>query len=83
MVVARSGFAARFDALVGESPLKYLARWRMTHAAMLLRETDLAMGTVAERVGYRSEASFNKAFKRLEGVTPGSYRRRDRMSVRT
>jgi AraC-like DNA-binding protein len=30
---------------------------------------------VAERVGYQSEASFNRAFKRWEGVAPGAYRR--------
>jgi AraC-like DNA-binding protein len=74
--LSRSGFAARFTALVGEPPLAYLARWRMTRAAQLLRDTDLVMSEVAERVGYRSEASFNKAFKRLEGITPGVYRQR-------
>jgi AraC-like DNA-binding protein len=42
----------------------------------LLRDTDLVMSEVAERVGYRSEASFNKAFKRLEGIPPGVYRQR-------
>jgi len=73
--LSRSGFAARFHALVGEPPLEYLARWRMTKAAQLLRDTELVMIEVAERVGYRSEASFNKAFKRLEGITPGVYRR--------
>jgi AraC-like DNA-binding protein len=73
--LSRSGFAARFTALVGEPPLEYVARWRMIKAAQLLRDTDLAMSEVAERVGYRSEASFNKAFKRLEGITPGVYRR--------
>lgn len=74
--LSRSGFAERFRALVGDPPLEYLARWRMTRAAELLRDSDLAMIDVAERVGYRSEASFNRAFKRLEGVTPGAFRRR-------
>ncbi|KRR24827.1 AraC family transcriptional regulator [Bradyrhizobium lablabi] len=74
--LSRSGFAERFRALVGDPPLEYLARWRMTKAAELLRDSDLAMIDVAERVGYRSEASFHRAFKRLEGVTPGAFRRR-------
>jgi AraC-like DNA-binding protein len=76
VALSRSGFAERFRALVGDPPLDYLARWRMTKAAELLRDSDLAMIDVAERVGYRSEASFNRAFKRLEGVTPGAFRRR-------
>jgi AraC-like DNA-binding protein len=73
--LSRSGFAARFHELVGEPPLEYLARWRMTKAAQLLRESQLSMAEVAERAGYQSEASFNRAFKRWEGVAPGAYRR--------
>ncbi|HVG58859.1 MAG TPA: AraC family transcriptional regulator [Hyalangium sp.] len=76
--LSRSGFAARFHELVGEPPLEYLARWRMTKAAQLLRESQLSMMEVAERVGYQSEASFNRAFKRWEGVAPGAYRRDSR-----
>ncbi|WP_226994033.1 AraC family transcriptional regulator [Myxococcus hansupus] len=73
--VSRSGFAARFHQLVGEPPLQYLARWRMTKAAQWLRETDDSLPQVAERVGYVSAVAFNKAFKRWHGVGPGGYRR--------
>lgn len=78
VTLSRSGFAARFSALVGAAPLEYLTRWRMTIAANLLRESDLAMIEVARRSGYQSEAAFNRAFKRVEGVAPGLYRRRRR-----
>lgn len=74
--MSRSPFAARFSALVGEPPLAYLARWRASLAARLLRETALPVGEIAARVGYESEASFSKAFKRLTGAPPASYRRR-------
>jgi AraC-like DNA-binding protein len=73
--LSRSAFAARFSELVGESPLGYVSRWRMTKAAELLRESDLSMLDVAERAGYRSEAAFNRAFKRHEGTAPARYRR--------
>ncbi len=75
VALSRSGFAARFSALVGEPPLEYLARWRMTKAAQFLRETDLSLTEIAEHVGYQNEASFNRAFKRWEGIAPGAYRR--------
>jgi AraC-like DNA-binding protein len=75
VTLSRSGFAARFSALVGAAPLEYLTRWRMTVAAKLLRESDLTMIDVARQVGYQSEASFNRAFKRCEGMAPGTYRR--------
>jgi AraC-like DNA-binding protein len=80
VALSRSGFAARFTALVGEPPLEYLARWRMTKAARFLRESDLSMSEVAGQVGYQSEASFNRAFKRWGGIAPGAYRRERRAS---
>jgi AraC-like DNA-binding protein len=73
--LSRSGFAARFRATVGEPPLEYLGGWRMTKAAQLLRESDDSTSEVAARVGYQSDAAFNRAFKRWEGKGPGAYRR--------
>jgi AraC-like DNA-binding protein len=73
--MSRSPFAYRFAALAGEPPLAYLARWRAQVAARLLRETSLALGAVAARVGYESEAAFSRAFRRAMGVAPGAYRR--------
>jgi AraC-like DNA-binding protein len=78
VALSRSGFAARFSAQVGDPPLEYLARWRMTKAAQLLRESKLSLSEVAEHTGYQSEASFNRAFKRWEGIAPGAYRRERR-----
>jgi len=72
--LSRSGFAARFTELVGEPPLQYLARWRVTRAAELLRDTDEPVSTIAARVGYDSTPSFNKAFKRWQGASPSAYR---------
>jgi transcriptional regulator GlxA family with amidase domain len=73
--LSRSAFAARFTDLVGEPPLEYVSRWRMTKAAELLRESDLSVLDVAERSGYSSEAAFNRAFKRHGGTAPARYRR--------
>lgn len=68
---SRSAFAARFTALAGEPPMEYLTRWRMQLAMRLLTEQgDLRVGEVAARVGYRSEAAFSKAFKRVVGNAP-------------
>jgi len=75
VALSRSSFAARFSELVGEPPLEYLARWRMTKAAQSLRESELPLSEVAASIGYQSEASFNRAFKRWGGVAPGAYRR--------
>jgi AraC family transcriptional regulator, alkane utilization regulator len=72
--VSRSAFAARFTERMGEPPLHYLTRWRMHVAIGLLRDTRQTLAEIAAQVGYGSEAAFSKAFKRLLGTSPGSYR---------
>jgi AraC-like DNA-binding protein len=75
LALSRPAFAARFTALTGEPPLRYLLRWRMQTASRLLRSTHLSLAEIARQVGYNSEASFGKAFKRELGAAPGDYRR--------
>lgn len=72
--ISRSAFAKRFVELVGEAPMQYLAEWRMHLAKRLLRESTHALAEIASRVGYESEASFNRAFSRLVGTPPGTWR---------
>lgn len=79
--MSRSAFAARFAELVGEPPLQYLARWRMTRAEQLLRE-GVSVARVAEQVGYANPVAFSKAFARLRGMGPGTVRRMQRHAPR-
>jgi AraC-like DNA-binding protein len=72
--LSRSPFAAKFTALVGQSPMAYLKRWRLQRAAALLRHQPVALSAVAERVGYESTPAFSRAFRRVFGVSPGRYR---------
>lgn len=82
--MSRSAFAARFTQLVGEPPLQYLARWRMTVAAQRLREDDDAViADVAQAVGYANPVAFSKAFARMQGVGPGAFRRGERIARRS
>jgi len=78
VAMSRSAFAARFTELVGMPPLQYLTQWRMTEAARRLREEDASVAAVAEQVGYANPAAFMKAFARVHGVGPGTYRRSNR-----
>jgi AraC-like DNA-binding protein len=73
--MSRSSFAARFTALVGEAPLRYVARVRLQRAAICLRAESIGVAEVARRVGYDSEAAFSRAFKRQFGAAPAEYRR--------
>lgn len=72
---SRSVLSARFTALVGTSPMQYLAKWRMQLAARQLRAGIATVAQIAERTGYESEAAFSRAFKKIVGVSPGALRR--------
>ena len=72
--MSRSAFTSRFRDAVGTSPLQYVAHWRMQQAARLLCDTALTVAEVGDRVGYRSEPAFRRAFKAATGHTPVRYR---------
>lgn len=72
---SRSVFAERFSALLGEGAAHYLTRWRMQLAQEWLGQGGMAVAEVASRLGYESEASFARAFKRTTGASPGAVRR--------
>ena len=77
VAMSRSAFAARFTDLVGEPPMRYVARWRMLVAHSWLQVDGATVGELALRLGYRSEAAFSRSFKRFIGVSPGVIRRTD------
>lgn len=74
--MSRTVFAERFAGLLGESPMQYLAAWRMHLADGMLRARRSSVAQIAERLGYQTETSFRRAFKRQRGVGPGDVRRR-------
>lgn len=80
VAMSRSAFAARFTELVGESPVRYATRWRMHLALTWLEDggEETSLRDLAGRLGYESEAAFNRAFKRFIGVSPGAVRRNGR-----
>jgi AraC-like DNA-binding protein len=73
---SRSTLVDRFAQYLGEPPMAYLARWRLRLGARLLGTSRHSVIEIATRVGYESEAAFNRAFSRQYGVPPGRYRRR-------
>lgn len=73
--MSRAAFSARFRNKLGVSPIAYLTRYRMHLAQKLLRQpAAMGIAQVAARVGYDSEAAFNKAFKRETGIPPAQWR---------
>jgi AraC-like DNA-binding protein len=75
LAMSRSAFAARFTELVDEPVMQYVTRWRMQVAVNSLKEEGATVAELANRLGYRSEAAFARAFKRVVGVPPGAIKR--------
>jgi AraC-like DNA-binding protein len=74
---SRTLLAVRFKELVGASPMNYLAGWRVTRAASLLRTEAIGLERLAARVGFDSVTVFSRAFSRHMGMAPGRYRHAD------
>lgn len=72
---SRSALAARFRATLGEPPMHYLTRLRMQLAARSLHDRTCSVASVADEVGYASNAAFQRAFKRHFGMPPATWRR--------
>jgi AraC-like DNA-binding protein len=75
VALSRSALAERFTHFVGRPPMQYLANWRMQLAANHLLTTLESVASVANRVGYDSEAAFSRAFKKSVGVPPSEWRK--------
>jgi AraC-like DNA-binding protein len=68
--LSRTAFAVRFAAATGETPMRYLARWRIHLADRLLAGQKLSLDQLAERVGYANGVALSKAYKRITGHAP-------------
>lgn len=76
--LSRTRLAERFRHFLGESPMAYLAQWRLKLGAEMLESGDDSIAEVAGAVGYGSEAAFNRAFKREFDCPPAQFRRKRR-----
>jgi AraC-like DNA-binding protein len=73
--LSRSAFFARFNRTVGLAPMEYVMAWRMAMAKRLLRDNELEITQIAERIGYSSASTFSVAFARHVGTSPARYGR--------
>ena len=64
-----------FKERVGCSYIQYVSKLRMEKARQLLRETELSVQEITERVGYVDGVSFSRKFKKVFLISPSEYRK--------
>lgn len=78
--VSKFHLVRSFEAVYGETPIRYLTRRRIERAQDLLRGANLTVTEVCMLVGFASLGSFSSRFTHLVGESPSAYR--DRWSAR-
>jgi two-component system, response regulator YesN len=63
-----------FSKEMGQTLVKYITWVRMRKAAELLKETNMTIVHISEKVGYVNDSYFGKIFKTHYGVSPAKYR---------
>jgi AraC-like DNA-binding protein len=71
---SRSVLAERFNEVLGQAPIEYVTSLRMQLASERIRNSADSFAAIAADVGYGSLPAFNRAFKRVTGMTPGQLR---------
>ena len=73
--MSRSAFARGFGATFDMSPMEFVAKTRLHHAAHLLSSTIVPVKTIAASVGFSSRSHFSRAFRDAYGSDPRTYRK--------
>ena len=70
-----SYFSALFKKETGKNFLEYLTEVRIANAKELLRETNLSVAEICNRVGYLDQKHFIATFKKYAGIKPREFRK--------
>ena len=73
--LTRFHFARAFRVSVGLPPHQYILQRRVQRAQELLLKSDLEIGTIAERVGFKTAPNLARTFVRVVAITPRDFRR--------
>lgn len=78
---SKSNFCRVFKAVTGDTFHNTLNRHRIEIAQDLLRSTNQSVEKIAEQIGFPDTKSFCRVFKKLTGISAGSYRKKEDKQV--
>ncbi len=74
--LSKSTFIRKFKDEYGASPSSYMEIERLKAAKYFLEETNDSISDIAYRLGYSSPSSFDRAYKRVYGISPKEERQK-------
>lgn len=76
--LSKDHFIRLFKKTTGETPIQYITMRKLERAEILLSTTNMSVKAVANALGYDDHSYFNRIFKKNIGITPHSYRVKNR-----
>ena len=73
--MSKSHFSRAFSGSVGESPARYLRRYRVGRAHEMMLSTSKSLSEIALNCGFADQSHFTRTFRRMVGVSPAAWRR--------
>ncbi|MDF2922624.1 MAG: AraC family transcriptional regulator [Paenibacillaceae bacterium] len=75
-----SHYSRLFKKSIGYSPIEYLTHLRIDRAKEMLALSDYRLKAIAQSVGYADEFYFSRIFKKIEGISPRDYAKRNSLA---
>lgn len=72
--ITRQYLSTLYRSVTGEKLVDFITKVRIEKAKEIMKNRSLSINQIAEKVGFTNDISLIRAFKRVEGVTPGYYR---------
>lgn len=72
--INRTTLSNKFNSYTGESIISYLNKLRINIASIILRDTELPISEIMERVGFNDSVHFLRTFKKYKTLSPKEYR---------
>jgi DNA-binding response OmpR family regulator len=80
MGMSRSQLHRKLKAVTNQSTTEFIRNFRLQRAAQLILQDAGSMGEIAYKVGFNSQAYFNKSFQEVFGCSPSEYRKSQKMN---
>lgn len=74
--MGKSRLCLLFGEYMGESPMEYYSKLKMSESKKLLLRDELSVSNISDMLGYSSIHNFSRAFKKAVGISPGEYRKK-------